>query len=265
MFVFFSKLLPLFVYPIGLTCLLVTAALLVTRRPRLTRSLLLAALLILWLSSTAWMGHGLVRTLETRHAPLDDAAQAEIAVVLGGATRPQLPPRTLVEMFDSGDRLTYAAWLYQQGRVERLLLTGGGIDFLGPEGIPSEAENMATLLEQMGVPREAILLETEARNTYENALFSRQLLEEASAGRVLLVTSALHMPRAVALFERQGLNVVPAPTDYLTTDAEWAYLWQAPPAGQVINLLPATKYQGMTTEALKEYIGLVVYRLRGWL
>lgn len=269
MFIFLSKLLPLFVYPLGLVTLLLLLALLLPRRwaqrPLLMRLLLLIALLLLWLSSTAWVSMGLARSLEQQFRPPAEMPVAEVAVVLGGATRPPLPPRPMAEVRESGDRLLYAAQLYHQGKVRYLLLSGGTIAWLESDGSDPEAETMADLLVAMGVPRDALWLETASRNTYENALYTRPILEEAGVERVLLVTSALHMPRSMRIFARQGIDAIPAPTDFRVADAEWRYLREAPPAAQPFIWLPNVDSLELTTDALKEYIGIVVYRLRGWL
>src|SRR5690606_30182135 len=92
-----------------------------------------------------------------------------------------------------------------------------------------ETDAMTELLVALGVPEEAILPEDRSRNTYENALYVRELLAQADSNEIVLVTSALHMPRSVAIFERQGFSVTPAPVDYfvtegvpgLTTDSGW--------------------------------------------
>ncbi len=258
MFIILSKLLPLFIYPLGLVCILLVILLLLRSTPRRTRILLLVALAILWLSSINWTTATIVRSLETRHLPPQELPNLEVAVVLSGGTRPQLAPRPLVEVNNAGDRLLYAAWLYQQGKVEKLLLTGGGVEFLNPN-VLSAAEDMAVLLHMLGVPEEALWLETEAQNTYENAVFGAKMLEEAGVGRVYLVTSAMHMPRSVEMFSQQGVEVIPAPTDFAVPDAEWGYLFNANLVSQLFNLMPQSSNLFLTTKALKEYIGVVVY------
>ncbi len=262
MFIILSKLLPLFIYPLGLVCILLVILLFLGNTPRRTRVLLLVALAILWLSSINWTAATLVRSLETRYLPSQELPPLEVAVVLSGGTHPQLTPRPLVEVNEGGDRILYAAWLYQQGKVEKLLLTGGSIEFLNP-GMGSAAEDMVDLFSMLGVPEEALWLETEAQNTYENAVFSAEMLEEAGIERVYLVTSAMHMPRSVAMFAQQGVEVIPAPTDFAMPDAEWDYLFNANLASQFFNLLPQSSNLFMTTKALKEYIGLMVYAFLG--
>jgi uncharacterized SAM-binding protein YcdF (DUF218 family) len=146
-----------------------------------------------------------------------------------------------------------------------VVVTGGSIEWLTPEGIGPEADDMSALMQLLGVPPEALWLEAESQNTYENALYTRQLLDEAGLNDILLVTSAMHMPRSAPLFEAQGLRVTPAPTDFLVSDAEWQHLWRGGPTVTIINLLPNAEYLVYTSRAMKEYIGLFVYGLRGWL
>jgi len=262
MFIILSKLLPLFIYPLGLVCILLVILLLLRNTPRRTRIGLLGALAILWLSSINWTTATLVRSLETRYLPPSELQSLEVAVVLSGGTYSQLAPRPLVEVNEAGDRLLYAAWLYQQGKVEKLLLTGGSIEFINPN-MPSAAEDMAVLFSMLGVPPEALWLETEAQNTYENAVFSASMLEQAGIERVYLVTSAMHMPRSVAVFSQQGVEVIPAPTDFLVPDADWHNLFDGNLLLQLFNILPRSSNLYITTKALKEYIGLVVYAFLG--
>ncbi len=261
-FVFLSKLLPLFVFPLGLACLLLLLALLWTRARRVA---MILALVLLWLGSSRYVAYALIRSLETRYAALAGAPPADAIVVLGGGTRTSDPPRPMTEVNEAGDRLLYGAKLYRDGAAEVVLVTGGSIEWLTPEGVAPEANDMSALMQLLGVPPEALWVEARSRNTYENALYSRQLLAEAGLDEILLVTSAMHMPRSVPLFEQQGLRVIPAPTDYLVSDAEWQHLWRGGVASTVINLLPNVEYLTYSTRALKEYMGLVVYGLRGWL
>ncbi len=264
MFVYLSKLLPIFVYPLGLGCLLLLAGLLLYRQPRLQRAALILALLVLWAGGNRFVALGLARSLEWRYLPQADLPQAEAIVVLGGGTASQEPPRPLVEVNGAGDRVIYAAYLYRQGSAPYLLLSGGNIDWLG-EHTGTPAEDMARLLELMDVPASALWLQPDSRNTYEDALYSKKILDEKGIHRILLVTSALHMPRAVGLFERQGFEVIPAPTDFNVTQEDWQNLLHAGFTARLISLLPGAGNLNMTTNALKEYFGLWIYHLQGWL
>ncbi len=264
MFIFLSKLLPLFVYPLGLACLLLLVAILFWRQRRFSRRLTIVALVILWLGSTSGTANALARSLERRYLPPEEVPQAEVIVVLGGGTEAADSPRPTVEVNSAGDRVLYAAHLYRQGAAPHLLLTGGEIDWQSGGG-SSPADQMAAILIEIGIPQEALWLETESQNTYENALNSRAILEEKGINRILLVTSAMHLPRAVAVFEKQGFEVVPLPVDFTITDSVSGAGRGASLQSRVMAILPSAGNLSLTTNALKEYLGFLVYKLQGWL
>ena len=263
MFLFLSKFLPVFIYPLGLAIILLVAALLLRGAPRWARIFLLASLGILLAASNAWAPAMLTRSLEWQYLPLENYPKTEVIVVLGGSTASAQYPRQIVEISGGGNRLLYAARLYHKGVAPHLLLTGGTIDWMNENEPP--AQDMAKVLGMLGIPEEALWIESESRNTYENALFSQKVLAKKNIDRIILVTSAMHMPRAVALFEKQGFDVIPAPADYNMTQVGWDRLWDRNLTTQLFNLLPSVANLSSTTSALKEYIGILVYSLRGWL
>ena len=110
---------------------------------------------------------------------------------------------------------------------------------------------------------EDIIQDPDSLNTYQNAVNVKKILSERGIDRVLLVTSAMHMPRSLAIFKHLEINAIAAPTDFLVTKGEIQEL-SSTPKGAILNLLPDSKNLHNFTLALKEYIGMVVYRLRGW-
>lgn len=264
MFVFLSKILPLFVYPAGLVCLLLLLALILGRHRRTRTALTIAAFLVLYLASNRWVAYGLAQSLEWRYLPPEQLPEVKAIVVLGGGTESQQYPRPGVEVNAAGDRILYAAQLYRDGVAPLLLLSGGSIDWQDGDG-GTPAEDMAAILRENGIPDSALWLQNRSQNTHEDAVYSAQLLEEAGIKHILLVTSAAHMPRSVALFEHEGLQVTPAPVDFTVTREGWQTLtkggWQA----KLISLLPTSSSLGLTTNVIKEYIGILMYRLQGWL
>jgi uncharacterized SAM-binding protein YcdF (DUF218 family) len=270
MFLFLSKLLPIVLYPIGLSSTLVLiASFNLTRRPRLARTSLLLALVILWGSSMPWTARRLTAVLEAPHAAFGNPQTlpaADAIVVLGGATAEPDAPRTAPEVNEAGDRLFMAARLYGAKKAPKLILSGGRLRWQAAAGVStttSEATDMAQLLVELGVPSQAMLLEPNSFNTRQNAVYVQQILKQQKINRILLVTSAFHMTRSAAIFRRLGITVVPAPTDFAVTDRDL----DGHDGGQglLLSLLPDARSQEMTTKALKEFMGLVVYRLRGWI
>ena len=262
MFVYLSKLIPPLVYPLGLACLFIAIALF-ARRARLKTILLILALTLLMLGGNRWVALGLARSLEWRYLPKGEIPEADVIVVLGGGILSDQYPRPMVEVGNAGDRLIYAVALYRQGKAGHILLSGGRIDWLSSGDAP--AEDMAQMLLFLGVPKDAIWLESDSLNTYENALNTRKILETKDIDRIILVTSAAHMPRSVGLFEKQGFEVIPAPTDYTVTEQGWENLKRGGFPTQLMALLPSAGNLALTTQMLKEYLGILIYRLNGWM
>lgn len=265
MFIYISKLVPPLIYPLGLACVLLFSIIVFRKHHKWQTTAAILALFILWGCSIRWSAYPLARSLEWRYLPSSTVPTADAIVVLGGGTEPAIAPRPNVGVNSAGDRVLYAARLYKDGKAPHILLSGGSIDWMEPGSGGSPAQQMAEIMTFIGIPQEALWLENESQNTYENALFSKKILEEKGIRRILLVTSALHMPRAVALFEHQGLEVIPAPTDYAITEAAWQNLTEGELGAQILGLLPSVSSLSMTTNSLKEYIGMFIYHLQGWL
>ncbi|MBD2293696.1 YdcF family protein [Anabaena sphaerica FACHB-251] len=263
MFLYLSKLLPLFFYPLGLASIsLIVALVTLWKRPKIAAICISLSLTLLLVCSNAWVAKNLVRSLEWQNIPATEIPKAEAIVVLGGATKSGIWPRPTVDLSESGDRVIYAAQLYRQKKAPIIILSGGRIDWRG--GGSPESADMATILTSIGIPSEAIIQEPDSLNTYQNAVNVKKILESRGIKKVLLVTSAMHTPRSLKIFQRQGIDVTPAPTDFLVSQGELQELVSTPKAA-ILNLLPDTDNLNQFTTALKEYIGSFIYSLRGWL
>jgi uncharacterized SAM-binding protein YcdF (DUF218 family) len=254
---FLSKFLPLFVYPLGLSCLLLLAGSILSWRKkylRLGRYLSLAALVIIYISSNRYFSDGLVRSLEYRYIPTGELPTADAIVVLGGGIKPQTPPRPWIEVGDAGDRLIYGARLYQQKKAPLLILSGGRVTWRVDGGKGSESEDMAILAEALGVPRSATLQDSTSFNTKQNAENVLQILKAQNLKTVLLVTSALHMPRSIAIFQKLGISTTAAPTDFLLVNSDG----ENSLAEFSLKILPDAGALTNTTNAIKEYLGMLL-------
>jgi uncharacterized SAM-binding protein YcdF (DUF218 family) len=252
-----SKLLPLALLPEGLlTLALIGAALsLLARAVRPARIFALAALLIFWVSATPVFANWMIATLERQHPPAPDALpHTDVAIVLGGSVGAAAPPRPSPELNEAADRIWYAAHLYRSGHVKRIMAVGGNLPW--DEAPRPEGDVMRDMLVTLGVPADAISTETASRNTYENAINARAMMSGPPYEPVLLVTSAIHMPRALAIFRAAGIPADPAPCDFRSRDN----------AGNlVLDWLPQAGAFAMTSGALREWIGYYAYQWRGWL
>ena len=254
---YLSKLIPLFFYPLGFALVLsILATGILGISAGLARFFLFVAVIVLWGASTPIFSDYLGLTLEGRYPPVavDETPTADAIVILGGAVGGPEPPRITLDLSDAADRVLHAARLYRAGKAPVILLSGGAIPWLGSD-IP-EADSMQTLLVEWGVPDASINSEAASRNTYENVVLCKQVLAERGLQRILLVTSALHMPRALATFTSAGIDAVPATTDFTVT-----YKNQR----TVIDFLPDAEALSRTTYAIKEYVGYAYYWWKGWI
>jgi uncharacterized SAM-binding protein YcdF (DUF218 family) len=263
MFLFLSKLIPLFFYPIGAACLLLTIALgLWWINSKWTPAAVGAALIILFISGNTWFSNCLAQSLEWQNIPKTELPTADAIVILGGATRSQTYPRPDVDFTDAGDRVWYGATLYREGKAPKIIVSGGRITWKGA-GKP-EADDMTKLLVTLGVPQLDIIPEGNSFNTRDNAVNVQQILRSQNFKTILLVTSAMHMPRSMAIFKHLGINAIAAPTDYRVSQSELDEPNLQTEAA-ILSFLPNEESFSMTTQSIREYIGILVYKLRGWL
>jgi uncharacterized SAM-binding protein YcdF (DUF218 family) len=139
----------------------------------------------------------------------------EVGILLGGyAESSAVAPADQLVLSQAGNRLHTAHWLYRTGKIRRILLSGGSGRVIGHAR--NEADAARQHLLQLGVPDSALLVENRSRNTRENALFSKQLLDSlyAAPPRCLLISSAWHLRRASRHFERVGLPCTPFGCDF---------------------------------------------------
>ena len=220
---------------------------------------------LIWLCAMPLSSRQLIWGLEDRAAALTprQLPRADAVVVLGGGLRPALPPRQGVEVAEGGDRLLRGVQLVRRGLAPLLVTSGGRVSFTSNDPAPPEAIWARDLAQELGLPANRILINPGSRTTAEEARDIGALGRRRGWTRGLLVTSAFHMPRSLATFQqRSGLTVVPVACDYQLPDRAH---YGKPTLGNTLkSLLPDAEALYLSTVALKEHLGLAIYRLRGW-
>ena len=248
-----SKLLSALTQPLAWVALLLLLAWWwVPRRPIAARRVLAFALVLGLLIGWQPLPDALLRRLEDRYKPPTESLQSYVGlVVLGGAIEAphERPGRDQVSLNAAAERMTVPLALMRSYPHLKLLFTSGASELI-PRGT-SSATSAQQFYVEMGVDQRRVLYERAARTTAENAVLSAALPGVDKSQRWLLVTSAWHMPRSLAVFRAAGWNVTPYPVDYLTgSHTRWTDY-------SLVN--GALRWQ----IALHEYVGAFAYSVRG--
>jgi uncharacterized SAM-binding protein YcdF (DUF218 family) len=246
----FDKFVIALISPLGTALALGVAALLLARFKKSRLGWVAGLFALVWLGvwSLPLTSHLLRGALEAQFPPVavNVLPKAQAIVVLGGTMRPAEMLGQLPDLRESADRVWHAARLFHAGKAPLVVLSGGSnLEVIATP----EAEAMSVFLSDLGVPTNTMVLEGHSRNTRQNAQFTADMLRPQGVNHILLVTSALHMRRAVALFEAQGFAVTPAATDH---EARHRFDWD--------DALPDAGALDGSARAMKEIVGRMVGR-----
>lgn len=256
MSLFLSKVLSQLTHPLFVGLLLVGVGGAVSYRFRTWGGATVAlGVLVIWVPATPLAADWARGTLERQFppAPADSVPTADAIVTLGGAIGAPQPPRVHPDLSGAADRVWHAARLFKAGKAPLIIASGGTLPWR--DQAFREADAMKTLLRRWGVPADSVVTESRSANTYQNATNTAAVVERRGLDRVLLVTSALHMRRALATFRSAGVDAVPAATDYRVVDGPTSLL----------DLFPSAGALQASTAAIHEYVGYWVYQWRGWI
>jgi uncharacterized SAM-binding protein YcdF (DUF218 family) len=251
-FFYMSKILWVATDPVNATVIasMLGALLLFTGRWRGARRLVLGGIVGLAVLGFSPVPKLLLRPLEERLPRPPDTRPVAGLVVLGGISW----ARGEVTLSSTGTRILAGIRLAQEHPHSTVAFSGGNPTIGGSEA-ETEARAAAMLLAAAGIARDRVVLENRSRNTWENALFTRDLVRPRAGQRWLLVTSAFHMPRAIGAFRAVGLELEPHPVDFRTERERRTDLV---PFGHAADGL------ALAGIAIREWVGLAVYYLAGY-
>ena len=239
------KLLPLVVSPLGLVVFLV--ALSVILRWRVPALIGLIMLLVCSLPMTADRLWGALEA-DYPHRSIESVGDADAVVVLSGMLEWLETDQGIVPKWgEATDRLFAGVDLLNAGKAPLIIFTRGQYPWAD---LPPEGDQLAKRAIAMGVLEKQILLTGIVTNTVDEAAEVKTLIDFGGMKRVILVTSAFHMPRARMLFERAGIESVPYPTDFRSA---------AQPSNW-LGLIPSADGLDRTSDAVREFIGRLYYR-----
>ena len=213
------------------------------------------AMITFFIFSNPFLSNYILTKWEQPAVPKENLPFTDVGIVLTGTMYGDPIPNDQYNFHDAADRVTEALVLYKAGLTQKILVTGGSGSVLNTGFL--ESSRIASFLTESGIPQDDILIDKKARNTYENALYSKEILEKHHLAdrRIILITSAFHMNRAMACYQKQGIEAIGYPVDFRSSLMSWDISWLLPSPGsfETWNLL------------LKEWFGMVAYKVFGYL
>jgi uncharacterized SAM-binding protein YcdF (DUF218 family) len=254
--IYLYKLLPIFFLPLGFTILMIWWGLFSKRH-----FFILAASILLFISSTPLFSNFMMRSSEgwAERIHAVDAQQADAIVVLSGG-RLVAPGVEGASEWSDADRFYGGVELFQAGKAPLLVFTGGWAPW--EPNAKLEGDILIKYAEALGVSKANLLTTAKVVNTAEEARAVSELLENQinktlkanGHFKILLVTSAFHMPRAQRLFELENLQVIPFPVDFKVSASH---------EFNILDLLPSAASLGLSELAFREFYGRFFYWLKG--
>lgn len=235
---FIKKLITFFILPPGLFVVIFFLIAIIRRKQKVVLALSLSCAAIVYLLSIEPVKDALLSPLEERYKK-PTTVQGDVIVVLGGGSY-----NTGVLTDDSLKRLL-TGFVLQKKLNTPIILSGGSAITNLPE-----SEVMKTVLIELGVDKSKIFTDTNSRDTIGNAIFTKKICQARGFKKVILVTSAYHMPRSVLTFKQAGLDVIPYPTDF-KMDKRY----------NIYSFFPKMNVLQDSTKAVREYIGFLSYYL----
>ncbi|HWA34847.1 MAG TPA: YdcF family protein [Cyclobacteriaceae bacterium] len=255
MFFFLSKTLAYFLKPLVVICVCLILSLIV-RTPKWKKILFITGLSLLLLLSNEFIANEAMRAWEIEATPFSEIHKTyEYGVLLSGVTKGEAGPKDRVYVGSAADRINHTLYLYKLGYINKVLISGGSgrlID-IGEQ----EADEIASLLQVMGIPKDSIFIEHESRNTHESSVAVKQILgSRTTPEKCILITSASHMRRSAACFAKVGW-----PMDCFSTD------FQSHHRTYTFDVLFIPKLEALSVWSilLKEISGYATYRIAGYI
>jgi uncharacterized SAM-binding protein YcdF (DUF218 family) len=244
---FLNKLLPVFVLPIGWVVLLVLFGLWKKKRWPV-----FVALAVLYVASTPYVGGRLLGWVESRYPALavESVEPVDAVVVLGGILGPRVGPGLVANFNETSERFDAGVALLQAGKARTLIFTGARMSWANTTA--TEGDELKRIAVARGVPADRILVTRHVENTADEAAAVAELMKANGWKRVVLVTTAWHMPRSAEQFRKAGVDCTLFPVDFRFDGAR---------ALVAIDFVPRGEAWQQTETALRECYGRLFYRI----
>ena len=250
MFFILSKLISFLFTPLSWVIVLFIISIIWKKRKRGFR---IASIIVFFIFSSPLLVKVVSNSWEVPMTLDDDIPKTKVGVVLGGYAAYDTSIERISFRF-GGDRIAHGLRVLGLDKIDHLILSGGSGFVTRPD--LKESIYVAEYLDQIGMPKRKFWIESESKNTYENAVYTKALLEEKGLLNepIILITSGYHMPRSIACFKKQGLNVIPYSVDSMTIEDY-----------SLNDIIPNAQALSYWNVLIHEWVGYLSYWVMGYL
>ncbi len=254
MFFILSKTIGILARPLVIILLLFVSSL-AMRNKIWKRRLFIIAFASLLFCSNEFISNEVMRLWELPPTPFVDIRKTyEVGILLTGVTKSNFNPKDRVYFQRSSDRVIHTFQLYKLGHIKRILISGGSGTLLERT---KEADELALVLQMMGVPQKDLIIENQSDNTYQSAVAVKNLIGNIySAEDCLLITSGYHMRRSRACFKKAGYETDTFSVDFLSNERKFT---------PDVLLVPKVESLSTWQVLMKEWVGFLAYKIAGYI
>ena len=255
MFFILSKLVSIFLYPFN-WFIISLCLFLFLKNPTWKKRFKISTIAIFLFFSNSYIFLELMRNWEVHGTKIEEVGKYDVGIVLGGMFEYNNDLKVLSAR-SHADRIWQAITLYKKGKIKKILISGAS-GYVSDRGL-QEAEQLKEVLLNWGFPEKDLLVETVSRNTHENALETKKVLNRSYPHfkKFLLITSGFHMKRSLACFEKEKIKCSPFSTD-LITGPKSNYYWDQ-------YVVPNIETLFGWNRLIKETIGYMTYYIVGYI
>jgi uncharacterized SAM-binding protein YcdF (DUF218 family) len=223
----------------------------ISKNKKIKKRLLIVIVLFSVLFSNRFIYQKIVLKWQPKPVTLPKGNQYTAGILLGGFTNFDINKKGFFN--EASDRFIETVKLYHQGIIQKIVMTGGSGQLFFNE--VKESDFVKDELIANDIPEKDIIIENKSRNTYENAVFSKRILDSLQIkGPYVLITSATHLPRSIKVFNKAGMKVIPYPSDFHVINAKLSVQ---------DYIIPELKLLNEWATVFHEIVGLAVYQLTG--
>lgn len=241
--------------PLVMICLCFLISVLV-KKPKVKKIFFWTGFSLLFFCTNGFFANEAILAWELKAKPFADVRKYHVGIVLTGTTMSSRTPDDRIYFGRGADRVTHTVQLYKLGLIDKILVSGGSGNLIASG--EKEAVSFMKAMVLMGVPEQDIVIESETRNTHESAVAVKKILASLGydANECVLITSAFHMRRSLACYQKEGMALDHFTTDFYSHSRKYTL---------ETFIIPSIEAIDIWHKLIREWTGCLAYKMAGYI